>query len=911
MAIQSPATSLSQQSSDPYQLDRLADELATRESTVATRPNDDLDIHDLPDFIPLSHDNPFLNDPQFNVEDFLLSRSKTSLPDLRSELREYLSQLKEELVKLINDDYEAFISLSTDLKDEGDRLSRLKAPLGELKQQINQSKSELQVIQDAIHEKLEKRAILREEKAVLHLLLKLSESVTRLESLLLITPPEHEASRSPNIKPVALTSHHPLDGADESTEHRSRGNRAKHLGRVAAEYMQLLYHASKARAERCIFVDEIQWRVDRIQSTISSDLDHVFTTALVTLTDGKGEGKVTEVEKNKLLADVTECLRTYDILGLWRDAEDVLRREIVRGFIKKTIYSGALAAPHSPIVPHTPFVPSKATSLPPRTPYTPFTAHIPTKDDMTFSLGSAFTSPYTHLLEDSDDPLARLYSQALRFVERDLSRIMNIAETVSLKPSSRLEKDLAFAGPPREHMKEGFEILANVIWEEFGRAIIDELGGIIFASGRPSEFRSNRELSQAFIRSLEYLAPSPHSITAMRLHPTYIAFDQRWQLPVYFQMRWKEIVGALEESLSVTRIEPVFSKDKTSFVTAQTNAVWVAITACWSAEVFIPDLCHRFWRLTLQVCSIKPKEISEAHFFKILSRYKIWLDQNVLKNDAKNLVAQGSDKNPSSPSQTRASTPVQTHDPTSAETMAADDAALRLNVAVMVDIKTLRTHLLTLWREEISMMLPEVPIGDEAGEANVQEALHHALSNLTHLIAPLSSEIVTILTRRCCDALLPVRSIPSQFRAMSNKRTPTEPSYFVASILRPLKLFFGIGVGDGVGLSLEDEYFQPYSVEIFDNVVQRYIYYLTAMKKTEESLRRLKKGKKTTFSLFGSATAGKDEDGRDEERIRMQMILDVDAFGNDAESLGVVPHNSEAYHALREMVQALEAPDSS
>jgi hypothetical protein len=38
-----------------------------------------------------------------------------------------------------------------------------------------------------------------------------------------------------------------------------RGNRAKHLGRVAAEYSQLLYHISKAQADKCAFVAEIQW----------------------------------------------------------------------------------------------------------------------------------------------------------------------------------------------------------------------------------------------------------------------------------------------------------------------------------------------------------------------------------------------------------------------------------------------------------------------------------------------------------------------------------------------------------------------------------------------------------------------------------------------------------------------------
>ncbi|KNZ72797.1 Conserved oligomeric Golgi complex subunit 2 [Termitomyces sp. J132] len=815
----SPANLWQLPGDDPYQLNRLADELATRESTGQ---NNDLDVHDLPAFVPLSHDNAFLADLDFKVEEFLLSRSNNSLPELRSELREYLSQLKEELVKLINDDYEAFISLSTDLKDEGDRLVRIQSPLADLKLQILQSRTELQAIQNAIREKLEKRAVLREEKALLHLLLKLSDSVTRLETLLLITPPDNE----------------------------SRGNRAKHLGRVAAEYVQLSYHSSKARAENCKFVDQLQWRIDRIHSTISSDLDHVFAAALIALTEGKGDGKVAEMEKTKLLSDVMECLRTYDILGLWRDAEDVLRREVVRAFVKKlfqTIYPGALSAPHSPIVPHTPFPVSKVTSfpssvpLPPRTPYTPFTALISTRQNMS---------------------------------------------------TSRAEKELGSPSPSTEYMSHEFEIMANVIWEEIGRTMIDELGGIIFASGRPNEFRKHYELSQAFIRSLEYLAPSVHSIRTMRAHPIYIAFEQRWQLPVYFQMRWKEIVGSLEESLSVARIEPMTSQgcliDTMAFATSQANAVWVAITACWSAEVFIADLCHKFWRLTLQ----------------ILSRYKTWLDQNISKHEA-TLKPSTADKNPSSPSQTRAPTPVQAHE-SSAETMVVDDATLRQNVALMVDIKALRTHLLTLWREEISMMLPEMSDDEAASGANAQEVLHTSLSNLTSLIAPLSNEIVSILTRRCCDALLPVRSIPSQFRAMSNKRTPTEPSYFVASILRPLKLFFGVGVEDGVGVPLEKDYIQPYSTEIFDNVAQRYIYYLAAMKKTEESLRRLKKGKKTTFSLFGSSNAGKDDDCRDEERIRIQMILDVDAFGRDGESLGVVLQNCEAYDTLRDMVQVLE-----
>ena len=122
-------------SRDPMELDRLAEELATRElktqgSTI------ELEDHDLPVLTALSHGNPYLSADTFNVEEILLSRLYTSLPDLRSELRDYLATLKEELVKLINDDYEAFISLSTDLRGEGARLERLKWPLRDLRAEV-------------------------------------------------------------------------------------------------------------------------------------------------------------------------------------------------------------------------------------------------------------------------------------------------------------------------------------------------------------------------------------------------------------------------------------------------------------------------------------------------------------------------------------------------------------------------------------------------------------------------------------------------------------------------------------------------------------------------------------------------------------------------------------------------------
>ncbi|KAI0935302.1 hypothetical protein AcV7_003779 [Taiwanofungus camphoratus] len=920
-------------SRDPFELERLAEELETRELSSSSRKGtgtiEELSTaeRDLPLYVPLSHENPYLSSETFNVEEFLLSRSYTSLPDLRSELRDYLATLKEELVKLINDDYEAFISLSTDLRDEGARLERLKSPLGDLKAQVIEARQTLQDIQDAIQLRLGKRSALREEKAFLHLLLKISESVTRLESLLLIASPPEEA-KSSDLNGLKLST----PSEDNTLEERTRGNRAKHLARVASEYTQLLYHVSRAQAEGSAFVDELQWRIDRIKSTLSSDLDHLFTTTVIALTSGKEhtkDSKVTDIEKSKWLADVTECLRTYDILGLWRDAEDVLRREVVREFVKKTIHPGALAAPHSPILPHTPFAPGSrspapplTTSNPPRTPYTPFTAFASKQNPFEFSLQvGAAPAGSAHLLDDRDDPLAALYNILLRFVDRDMKRIMEIAENVCVKSGTRSTKTAApLLGvvPATESgdAERGFEIMSNVVWAEVGRAIMDELGKVVFAAGKPDEFRKHYETTQAFIRSLEFLAPSVHSIEVMRAHPVYSAFERRWQLPVYFQLRWKEIITKLEEALAVTRLERTDSKGIEPFVTAQAAAIWEAISSCWSAEVYIPELSHRFWRLTLQ----------------LLSRYRTWIESSLppLEPPPKVAAAVATEKlsaasgsgTPTSLS-SRASTPNPLMEGASAEANAADEALLQQFATAITDIKAMEFQTLRLWREELSMMLPETSVSVEDGDVDpngglrpirlgfgtdkfFSGALNHSLSTLTSLISPLSSQVILILSRRACDALLSMRSIPSQFRAMSsNKRMPTEPSYFVSLVFRPLRAFFAIGSAEGPGMALKDEYLQPYAQEVFEIVTQRYIYFLSAMKKTEESLRRLKKGKKSTFSLFSGSNSVKDDDGRaDEEKIRTQMILDVEAFGRDAESLGVPVRQNEVFKSLEDMARA-------
>lgn len=119
-----------------------------------------------------------------------------------------------------------------------------------------------------------------------------------------------------------------------------------------------------------------------------------------------------------------------------------------------------------------------------------------------------------------------------------------------------------------------------------------------------------------FVSSFEEQCLSPFSFKALQSHPSYNTFMSKWSLPVYFQIRsgglnvrsncgmntyyrFQEIAGTLESCLSL----PLASStdDSSSYKLELFVTLEQCMKKCWSDEIFIPALLHRFWKLTLQV----------------------------------------------------------------------------------------------------------------------------------------------------------------------------------------------------------------------------------------------------------------------------------------------------------------------
>ncbi|OXG85296.1 hypothetical protein C349_02323 [Cryptococcus neoformans var. grubii Br795] len=593
-------------------------------SSPPSSPSSPAGSLDLPSLQPLSHDHPLLSAPTFDPDAFLLSRIHIPLEELRAELREYLGDLREELVKLINEDYEEFLSLGTGLRGEEERLQRLEGPLQGVRKDIVSVRDVLAEHQAKLQEKLDERAALREEKALLDLLQRLFDTLAKAETLL-------DLPRTDELETSKLVT------------------------RVAGEYTQIVYLMDKARTEKCAIVDVVEERIKNIKSRLSKDLSTVLLNEL----------------ENLNAPGLKQCLKTYELIEGWEEAEEVVRK-VFREYCRNTISSSALSLPTSPTAPQTPHPLRNPSNIP----------HLPT---------------------GYNTPLALLFNRVL-------------AQVASYQPLLDASKEVS----------ENFDFFARVFWPEIGDTIVERLGNVIFAAGRPNDLHKYYTTSHKFLDLLESIAPSARSVLTMRSSPSYTAFERRWQLPVYFQLRWKEIVSSLEPSLVGQPSYTSTSDQKESeWVLVQSGAVWKALESCWKEDVYISELAPRFWRLSLQISS----------------RYNTYLKSTV---DSYVITEEDNSQ---------------------------EDAALRFASAAVVDLEKLAAKVKDL---------------DVIKKLNLSEHLTLPTTQYTSKILSILTRRCIDPLKLIRSIASQFRSSPTPSTSSSTR----QPSYFVPSVFKPLHSLF-------------------------------------------------------------------------------------------------------------------------
>uniref|UniRef100_A0A8C7ZFH8 Conserved oligomeric Golgi complex subunit 2 n=1 Tax=Oryzias sinensis TaxID=183150 RepID=A0A8C7ZFH8_9TELE len=215
-------------------------------------------------------------------------------------------------------------------------------------------------------------------------------------------------------------------------------------------------------------------------------------------------------------------------------------------------------------------------------------------------VGQVLVKPYMdqviieEAVKSSPNGLQLMYSRLLEFVPLHCRLLREVT-------GGTISSDKADTVP-------GYDFLVNSVWPEMIKGIEERLA-YIFNPGNPDIFFERYSATMEFVRRFERQCSSQASVKRLRVHPSYTSFHNKWNLPVYFQLRYKEIAGRLENSISDgLEAAPAGS----TYHLQVSEVLWSCLLKCWADKVYLPPLTHRFWKLTLQLFSRYARFLDEV-----------------------------------------------------------------------------------------------------------------------------------------------------------------------------------------------------------------------------------------------------------------------------------------------------------
>uniref|UniRef100_A0A672MUM9 Conserved oligomeric Golgi complex subunit 2 n=1 Tax=Sinocyclocheilus grahami TaxID=75366 RepID=A0A672MUM9_SINGR len=400
----------------------------------------------------------------------------------------------------------------------------------------------------------------------------------------------------------------------------------------------------------------------------------------------------------------------------------------------------------------------------------------------------------------------------------------------------------------------GYDFLVNSVWPEIIRGVEERVPSL-FNPGNPDAFYERYTVSMDFVRKFERQCGSQASVKRLRAHACYQSFQNKWNLPVYFQLRFKEIAGSLENAISDgLEAAPAGS----SYHLQVTEVLWSCVCRCWADQVYLPPLAHRFWKLTLQ----------------LISRYTSFLTE--VKHSC-----------------SASSTSSRTSQDADSETGSPNVLSTKKLVFIAADVDKLQGQIPDI-SEMINAKLESIGFKNFA---IVSEALQDSSASLSSCIPTLNSRMTQHLTERSIRFLKNASEVPRLYRR-TNKEVPTRASAYMENALQPLHQL----VTDSKKV-VKDSIIQEWLRVTLSDCTHRYFEtisdVLSSVRKMEESLKRLKQARKTTTTNTIGINAGPSDDSK----IRLQLALDVEYLGEQIEKMGLQPSDITMFSSLLELVQ--------
>ncbi|CAG9816969.1 unnamed protein product [Phaedon cochleariae] len=396
-------------------------------------------------------------------------------------------------------------------------------------------------------------------------------------------------------------------------------------------------------------------------------------------------------------------------------------------------------------------------------------------------------------LEKLNQDLCQIYQQVLNFLDSKMSLLLKIIVT---NPDLR-----------------SYKFALNSFWKEFDRQSREGLPNIT-APGNPELFQKRFKSTWAVLLRIAEKCEDKNLIYQ---DTTFQEHLKRFNLPVYFEIRYQQIAGTFENNIQVDHSEMYCSPNELTCKLGPTLGLWTAVSQCFHEHIYLDQLADQFLKLSMM----------------LLSRYLIWFE-TVIKAGFQDQQAE---------------------EKFIMDSLADFRVVEKFLAADIIKFSDIENTVFKIVHHSMSQVILRVLKSNKGSIEKVQSHLTNHLVNIK--FGNISSQLQN------------VASIPRLYRR-TNRSTPKEPSTYMIEALKPIIVFQETfqdcmrtktqDIVNKVILQVSQQYFS-----LVQGVLQ-------SVCKTEESLRRLKN---RTSNAGDESTPQTDSD---EMKIREQIKLDVAYF---------------------------------
>eukprot|EP00808_Paulinella_micropora_P000986 g57120.t1 len=834
------------------------------------------------------------------------SGGQDALQSLHDDLDSLQASLKRQLVDLLNREYADFIGLAHSLEGTAESIGEVGQHVLTLKERLTEAQDHVNTARSEVEGKLKEQTELEVRQNQLHNLKEMLEALRRLDGLMRQATGACESSSTKQaVLPAALgaqqtttTNNTTAAGKDTTADEQSEQEAEEEQDPLLAEYLKKLEQARARRSavagttlegstaqsqlavasvevdllERAarqlikleVLISSVPNRfalvkhADRRCQELKEQFRRLVKSAFVRSLKRQAKARsdpgqtLTEADRQEhaaiaaqAIADVEGCLRAFASLGELHLAEQIVRSELVAPRVKQIVSADSI------------------------------------RSDLPAML---ICPPRWYVLCHSLRSARHVDLPAMLDALRQLLTVECGPLLEALQPAKANRPGMQSDNPEPFEMR----FLEAAIWPEVCEALLAQ-GHVLFPSGIPDTFQRHYRLCHSFLADVLAAASSHSAQQRLLAHPFTRDFRKKWHLPVYFQLRFQSIAGALETALGPQEPEQAHqAADSTSpprllattagkdrkdgLVTEAGVALSDCLQRCWSDDVFLPSLTPEFFKLNLQ----------------LLSRFSAWLEQGLTVPSA----APASPKSSSSAALLSWQHPApaalagalhdvshflsdhfQRHLLSRAE-QACRAALQGLNSSAGPLMSAQSPSAQSPWQSQQQQQQQQDPV--QQLSTTLQTGFAPAWERLGKLQEPLRQRLVQCLTESCGPVI--ERGVPGLLSAysMTNRPAPSAPSEYSREILSPLNSL------------LED------TSAFMDNKEKEKVLVATGSALAElfrSKISELETNAQKRERMLGRLK-GKDSDGgaggslSDVAKMKLQLQLDVALFTKKLEELG-------------------------